>query len=242
LIQIGSNVNNKVLHIGISSIILQLLLSGRSFFGNNLFIYKKINLFTNNNINIYNQLIDQYIIDINSDSLLYNYIGIISEKKNKINNILYLLNTLDITDKLINYNIIIYQGTHFVSDSSKANLILPVASFVEDSLLYINIQGFFQKTNKALNIMYNIRTNIFILNMLLKELKIDISFFSYFNFLLGALNNINFITKEFVLNNYIYYDFFIINPKELHNIFCLSSKFIITEYYIKNKKNEFFYE
>jgi NADH dehydrogenase/NADH:ubiquinone oxidoreductase subunit G len=242
VIQIGTFIDKSISHLGINSITLQLLLSGRSFFGKYIYNYNKTYLINNDNNIINNKLINELNFNDNTDNILYDYLGIISEKKKISYNLLYLINTINNNFIQEDYNFIIYQGTHYVLDSFKANLLLPIASFVEDSLLYINIQGYFQRTNKAINTINSIRTNILIFSMILKKYNLNISFISYYNLLLGPLNNLDIIiNKPLTSNYYIYNKLFIMDKKELHNIFCLSSKYIMTEFQFRNKKNDFFY-
>jgi NADH dehydrogenase/NADH:ubiquinone oxidoreductase subunit G len=245
ILHIGSCNNKNILHIGISNINANLLYSGRCFFGQKLFNYSNVYNYNNINTIVENNFIKNINVLTNVGEMSMNYIGLSYNNdydNNNDTNVIYLINTLN---ELSNYNdnkykLIIYQGSHLSLDATKANILLPTANFVEDSFLYLNIQGYFQRTSKSINLTNDVKTNKSLLISLINLLNLNVSLVSYFNFLQGKLLNIQFKFKLNYKNN-ILNGLNIEYSKELYNIFCLSSKFIINNVKIKKNENSFFF-
>src|SRR6185312_7128962 len=129
-------------------------------------------------------------------------------------------------------------GVHYTLDSSRANIILPASSFLEDSELYLNIYGFFQKTEKVIYSVIEIKSKIYILLQILTKLNIKVDFISKF---ISSLNykmnyiGYNNITKQISVVNNIYYNGF----KELSNSYNLASKNIMSWFKYK-QRNDFY--
>jgi len=235
ILQIGSLNYNTISHIGLSNITLLLLLLGKNLFSNKL-LQNKVNVYTNdtfmyiNNISFYNLM-------LNSGEISYNYVSTI---KNDLveGNICYLMNTLNCLLKYKQFKFIIYHGVHYTLDASRANIILPASSFLEDSELYLNIYGFFQKTEKVIYSVIEIKSKIYILLQILTKLNIKVDFISKF---ISSLNykmnyiGYNNITKQISVVNNIYYNGF----KELSNSYNLASKNIMSWFKYK-QRNDFY--
>jgi NADH-quinone oxidoreductase subunit G len=237
IIQIGSLVDNSILHIGLGKLSLLLLLLGRHFISNRLLMYEINNLYSKDiQININN--LNNFDFFLNTGEISYYYNNTNTEFLSYHNTIYFLYNTLNYLNNINLSNFIIYQGSHYTQDASKANILIPTLSFLEDSELYLNIFGFFQRTNKVIHTEMYIKSKIFILLHLLNTLKINVKFILKF---LSQLNNqIEFIiyytlkNSMFSINNFYYNGF-----KDLSNNYNLASKNIMS--WFKYKQTNVFY-
>nr|YP_010508005.1 NADH dehydrogenase subunit 11 [Phytophthora ilicis]UXG56313.1 NADH dehydrogenase subunit 11 [Phytophthora ilicis] len=110
------------------------------------FLSKLKNLiFIKNNINFFN-----------SQTSLINFFETtftVSQKTLNNSKLYYLFNTnLQNKLKIFKNDFIIYQGHHFTKDAQNSNLILPGLTFLEKNGMYINLEGFIQKTEQILNL------------------------------------------------------------------------------------------
>jgi NADH-quinone oxidoreductase chain G len=167
---IGNNndYNYNVLHLGFSYNTLLNVLKGKSFICNRLNGTTKLHLFTgdytsnlnynlNSFISSFNMLLPNsnlnYIYSNSSNINLFelgylNNSNINNTNNNNNSNILYLLNYNN-TIKDIENKYVIYQGHHGDTNAYLSNLILPINSFMEDHLPFINVYGQVQWTYPA---------------------------------------------------------------------------------------------
>nr|YP_010394521.1 NADH dehydrogenase subunit 11 [Phytophthora pluvialis]UXG56157.1 NADH dehydrogenase subunit 11 [Phytophthora pluvialis]DAZ88568.1 TPA_asm: NADH dehydrogenase subunit 11 [Phytophthora pluvialis]DAZ88958.1 TPA_asm: NADH dehydrogenase subunit 11 [Phytophthora pluvialis] len=174
---------------------------------NGFFLLSKLkNLtFIKNNINFFN-----------SQTSLINFFEITfttSQKTLNNSKLYYLFNTnLQKKIKISKNNFIIYQGHHFTKDAQNSNLILPGLTFLEKNGMYINLEGFIQKTEQILNLTTEQRKDSVIYRNIYKfilnknKLKLD-SFFKIKDVLpyllkkkIKNINNFSFNNKHLKIN------------------------------------------
>jgi hypothetical protein len=228
---------------------------GSSFFirtdSNNIF-NSLIEFFKNFSINIKNlNIIFRHLgkISFFESNLFYNINTKSNFYKRKFNSFNYFLglDNFNYLEEKNKFNINIYQGFFYISKIfSNINLVLPSTIYIEESYLYLNIEGRLRYSNLVIKPFKNIISDYIILeslNVLIKYLiknnfsiinnyyKIKDNFSIIYNFYNNYLLNLK-IYKRKILNNLLYDNNNIFNLSYYNFIFSNSIFYsIINNYY-----------
>jgi len=94
-------------------------------------------------------------------------IGLLSNPYTPLLKLAYLCNIDELATIKLSKNVfLIYQGSFWTESAKNADVILPIKSFVESDLLFVNIEGRLQKTNKVLTAKPKVRLSWQILRVL----------------------------------------------------------------------------
>lgn len=229
---------------------------GSSFFirmDYNNILNSLIYFFKEFNINIKNlNVIFRHLgrISFYESNLFYNINNKSKFYKNKMNSFNYFLglDNLNFIEKFNKLNINIYQGFFYISKIFEfINLVLPSTIYIEESSLYLNIEGRIRYSNLAIKPFKNIISDYMIiesLNILVKYvIKNNFSiinnyydtenkFLMIFNLLNSYLFNLNFYKKRIENNKNLYFNNSLFNIN-FYNLFLVNSIFysVIINYY-----------
>jgi len=211
--------------------------------------------------NILNSLIfffKEFNINIKNLNIIFRHLGRISflesnlyykinDKskfyKNKFNTFNYFLglDNLNFIEKLNKFNINIYQGFFFISKIFEyINLVLPSTIYIEESSLYLNIEGRLRYSNLAIKPYKNIISDY----LIIESLNILIKYFYQNNF--SILNNFYKIESKFlilfnILNNHLFNINFYKKRIENNKNFYFNNKLFNLNYYYYYYFNSIFY-
>ncbi|MBL3284824.1 NADH-quinone oxidoreductase subunit G [Rickettsiales endosymbiont of Paramecium tredecaurelia] len=103
-----------------------------------------LGLFDSRNMLYDNRTQEDYCVYKNIDNLIHSS----GPHENKV---FYLLNADDELDKIPEESFVIYQGHHYELGASRADIILPQATYLEQESIYINFMGEKVKTTKTVD-------------------------------------------------------------------------------------------
>jgi hypothetical protein len=239
--------------------------------GSSLFIRNDYNNILNSliyffkefNINIKNlNVIFRHLgrISFYESNLFYNINNKSDFYKKKFNSFNYFLglDNLNYAEKENILSINIYQGFFYISKIFEyINLVLPSTIYIEESSLYLNIEGRLRYSNLAIKPFKNIISDYLIiesLNVLVKYLikhnfsiinnyyKIKNNFNKIFNFYNNYLFNINIYKKKIDINKNLYFNNIIYNINYysfqfINSIFySIINNYYSSDIYSKNSK------
>jgi len=150
---------------------------------------------------------------------------------NITNNNYYLLgvDTYSINNK---NNFIIYQGHHSDINAKNASILLPGSTFIEKISLYMNIEGFFQKTNFVFVNKNQTRNDWKIIIALSEYIQYKNPIFNNINNIIinKIINKLSKLTNRFFIKNLN--SWFIIEKKNMY--IDNSKKYILNNLFINN--------
>jgi NADH dehydrogenase/NADH:ubiquinone oxidoreductase subunit G len=237
LIQIGTFFKDYKYHIGLSQAVYLLLIYGKSLHSTIVFNYLNQRVLKKKGLNTLTTL-NEYNVSYNSGEDSYAYFNLQDDIMKKNYNIVLLIETNKYFKKLLSPEFVIYVGSYLNEDARSSDLILPTLNFTEDSLLYLNLLGFFQKTNKCIYQADTVKSKLYLILQLNSYILLSIN--EDLNYLINNLEG-KIINTNISLNitntnmNYIY----VFSMKETDNLYIKNSSNYMYTYRSKLNINIF---